>query len=397
MTALKALDYTTRRRLLLWPLMLVDRVLGVIVGTPKQPAQPLRAERILVCMQAHVGDVVLASSVIPALRRAYPAARLGFLVHPAAAEVIRDHPDVDAVHTVEHAYLNRSTPRLVERLRAHLRTRRAALKAIRLARYDLAVDLYHYFPNSIPLLWRSGIAQRIGWRSGGFGPLLTHAPAEVARTTPVLERHRMLLAAIHPHAGERPLRPDLPISDTTRERWGLLARQVGLDQPFIALHVGAHAVHRRWPTDSWRALAARLRAQGGCVVLLGHGDQDEAVCRSIEADSPAVINLCSRLDWQQFVAAVEACDILVAHDSSAIHVAAAFDKPRICLAAGINELSIWLPAQPLAATLIEPVACAPCGRAAGCASMACIRGVTVQRVVQTVERMRVAAIHPING
>jgi ADP-heptose:LPS heptosyltransferase len=376
--------------------MLIDRVLSVIVGTPKQPTQPLRARRILVCMQAHVGDAVLASSVIPALRRAYPAASFGFLVHPTAAEVFRDHPDVDAVHMVEHAYLNRTTPCLVGRLRTHFRSRREALKAIRGARYDLAIDLYHYFPNSIPLLWHSGIAQRIGWRSGGFGPLLTHAASEVTRSTPVLERHRMLLAAVHQRAGERPLRPDLPLSAATRQRWRVLKQQLGLTEPFIALHVGAHAAHRRWPTESWRGLAGRLLADGRRVLLLGHGEHDNAVSRSIEAGFPAVINLCSRLDWPLFVAAVEACDILVAHDSAAIHVAAAFDKPRVCLAAGINELSIWLPSLPNAAVMIEPVPCAPCGRAAGCASMACIQGVTVQRVTETVQRMLAADIQP-NG
>lgn len=386
--------YTARNRLLRWPLMLIDRALRALRGTPQPPTRPLQASRILVCMQAHFGDLILASSVIPALRRAYPDAAIGFLVHPLAAGVLRDHPEVAAVHCVEHWHLARSTGGLPLRLLRHWRSSRQALAEIRRARYDLAIDLYHYFPNSIPLLGRSGIAQRIGWTSGGFGPLLTHAPRPIALATPVLERHRRLLAALDPRAGTSPLRPDLHLADDARQRWRALAQASDVTRPFIALHVGAHDAHRRWPDGNWGALAARLVSEKRRVVLLGHGEADETTCRMIEIACPEAINLCNRLDWPQFIAAVEACSVLVAHDSAAIHVAAGFDKPRVCLTAGINQLSIWLQPLPHSAVLMEPVACAPCGRPRGCASMECIRGVTVQRVAVAIDRVA-AAGYPV--
>ncbi len=203
----------------------------------------------------------------------------------------------------------------------------------------------------------------------------------------MLVRHRRLLAAIDPRAGELPLRPDLPLSDEARQRWRSLAQEVGLGPTFVALHVGAHAAYKRWPTGNWSALASRLAGAGRSVVLLGHGAADESVCRMIEMACPSAVNLCNRLDWEQLVAAIEACTVLVAHDSAAIHIATGCDKPRVCLAAGIADLSIWQQALPHAAVMIEPVACAPCGRPSGCASMECIRGVTVQRVAEAVDEV----------
>ena len=93
--------YAVQRPALRAALWVIDKLLRVIFA-PKQAPVPTDPARILVCMQAHLGDAILATAVLPPLRRAFPGARLGFLVHPVSAELLAMQPGVERVHRVEH-------------------------------------------------------------------------------------------------------------------------------------------------------------------------------------------------------------------------------------------------------------------------------------------------------
>lgn len=343
--------------------------------------------RILVCNQGHLGDAILATAVIPALRQRYPTAELGFLVHPASTVVVEGHPHVRWVHTVEHWHLNRDRRGWWHRWQQHRRTRRRAETEIRSVGYDLAIDVHPYFPNSIPLLARCAIGRTVGWDSGGFGGLLDEVVRHDGGATPMLDRHARLLRALGAEAEPADLRPDLALTDELRQRWSALATALKVPSPFVALHVGAHAPRRRWPADQWAAVASALQARGHTVVLFGHGHAEVALCAAIHRLSPRAIDLGGRVAWGELVAALAACRLLVSHDSAATHLATAFDTPRICIAAGIHDLRIWLRSTPRSIVLMNPVVCAPCGRTEGCETMACIRGVSAISVVDAVQRL----------
>ena len=87
-------------------LVAIDSALSKLV-----PASSLQLSvgprRILVCNIAHIGDLLVATSVIPVLKARFPGAKLGFFAHPSAAPVLDNNPNVDWVHRVEHWKLNR--------------------------------------------------------------------------------------------------------------------------------------------------------------------------------------------------------------------------------------------------------------------------------------------------
>lgn len=373
----------------------LKRVLGAIdkllaLRSWRREAQPADQppERILIANQAHLGDAILATAVIEPLRRKFPQARLGFLVHPDSRRVVDPHPDVDWVHAVEHWHLNRSDRSLWRRIRRHRETTRSAVLAIMSIDYQLAIDLHPYFPNSIPLLRRSGIPRLVGWNSGGFGPLLDDAAdAEGEMPINMLQRHARLLELLGISIEASQLRPAPALPESARQAWRSLATPHGIVGPFIALHVGAHVAHRRWPAVQWAEVAVELAERGHRVVLLGHGAQEIELGSRIRQDCPAAIDLTGQLDWPELVAAVADCSVLISHDSAATHLAAGFDKPRICIATGIHDLRVWLRASERSIVLTKPVACAPCGRIGGCSTMECIRGVAAASVVEAASKL----------
>src|SRR5579864_9028118 len=76
------------------------RPIGQTAGNMKPPT------RILLLNGAHIGDVVIASSVIPILRSAYPDAEIGMLVGTWSQMVVNNHPELTYTHYVDHWRLN---------------------------------------------------------------------------------------------------------------------------------------------------------------------------------------------------------------------------------------------------------------------------------------------------
>jgi hypothetical protein len=89
-----------------------------LVRSPSPSLLTANPGKILVCNQAHIGDVIWASSALPVLRAAFPQARIGFLVHPASTVVLTGNPYVEWVHNFEHWKLNRRRTSFLQKLKS---------------------------------------------------------------------------------------------------------------------------------------------------------------------------------------------------------------------------------------------------------------------------------------
>src|SRR5215217_7956100 len=148
--------YLARNPLLIAGLSLSDALLRLRPRrSPSAGRMPPR--RVLLAVGGQLGDAVIASSMLPRVRAAWPEAEIGILAGSWAAPILRDHPLVARWHPVDHWKLNRTAQSWPERLRRHRASHRKALADIRAAEYDLAIDLYAFYPNMAPLLWRAGI------------------------------------------------------------------------------------------------------------------------------------------------------------------------------------------------------------------------------------------------
>ena len=110
----------------------------------------------------------------PGVKEPFPQAEIGFLTSSWARPIIENNPEIKYVHTFDHFLLNRSGLSKWSKFNQHMLSLRRALREMRKLRYEIAIDTYHFIQNSIPLLWLARIPVRIGYISGGFGPLLTH-------------------------------------------------------------------------------------------------------------------------------------------------------------------------------------------------------------------------------
>jgi ADP-heptose:LPS heptosyltransferase len=332
--------YLVRSRLAVFVLRCIDALFRQRRAEWKSP------KRILLCNLAHLGDVVRATAALPIVKEAYPEAEIGFLIGSWSKPVLQNHPLVDKIHCVDHWKLNRASTPLWKKILHYLKQRKKVIREIQ--GYDLAIDLYPYFPNAIHMLYKAGIPLRVGYTSGGFGPLLTH-PQEWKENS--LSRPHLICPS-------------------------------RVQKTHILMHMGTGSSLKEWPEKRWKELAMRLAGEGHELVFTGRG---EAECARIQR--MGVGHLVMDAEWDVFVSWIAEAKLLISVDSAAVHVAAAFEVPTVVLFCGINSMSEWRPHNPKAQVLMHPVSCAPCYRKKGCASMACIRQISVDAVFHTAKKL----------
>lgn len=280
--------------------------------TKKKEISP-NFKSILISNIAHLGDVVLATAVLEPIKRAYPHVKIGFLVSSGSKQVIEAHPLVDHIHTFDHWKLNRSKGKS---------TRFHAIREIRKMHYDIAIDLYIYYPNTILLFWLVGIPIRIGYRSGGAGPLLTHYLDRSNRH--ILAYHFDLLKFLNIDCSGRPSLP---------ERAFVIPKQ-----EYIVVHMGDPTSPKSWDKDKWRGLLKKYA--GTQLVFTGYGEKENAYIAEVNQSG---LNLCNKISFQELVYLIKHCKLLISIDSVTSHIAACFEKPSIIIFRQKQALDQWKP------------------------------------------------------
>jgi heptosyltransferase-2 len=331
--------------------------------------------RIALFLPNWVGDVVMATPAIRAVRATYPAAELLAVCKPYVADVVAGAPWFRDVIRFDKS--GRSEQRFW-----------AVARRLRTERIDAAL----LFPNSFraALLARLGGCGRvIGFRRYGRGFLLS-APKLDAKTergryvpTPVIDDYNRLavaLGAADPgHRQELFTTPaDEAAADAVWQRFGL-----GRYGRVVLLNPGAaFGAAKFWPGDSFAALARMLvqRAGAGVLVLCGPAERDLARCIADTSRSPHVHSLAdSDLSLGLTKAVVRRADLLVTTDSGPRHFAAAFDRPVVTLF-GPTHLEWTETYFPKAANLRVAVPCGPCQRRVCPLDHRCMTGLTPDAV-----------------
>jgi len=340
-------------------------------------------QKILLSSVAHLGDVIMSSSILPYIHALFPECEIGVLMGSWSKNVLHDHPLIKNFHYFDHWKLNRSNLSFLQKLRISKTSSKKAIEEIKAVNYDIAIDLYAYFPNAIPLIHRTGIPTRIGYTSGGNGPLLTHT----------LDWHHINQSEVHYQAAllrqfdpkgkySHNLHTNLP--PITKHCFESLQNILPKDQDYILIHVGTGNRLREWPVEHWTALAHLLCENTKLsLVFTGIGNREEELIGKITQAIPSerTINLCSSISWEQFVAVIKKAELVLGVESVAGHVAAAVDTPSVIIGSGITNHHQWRPFSKLCRYILaDNIDCMPCYRSKGCPTMDCLRNISPQIV-----------------
>ena len=342
-------------------------------------------QRILIVRLSALGDVMMASGLIPALRSRYPDAHIAWLTEPAAAPLLREHPGLNEVIVWQRPQWQQlwrerrygSLWRALRELRAQLRSRR----------FTLALDAQGLLKSAL-WAWLSGAPRRVGLlpREGGQW-LATERLVPVKGADPRIGAEYRALAR-HLGAPDEAYRLDLRFDPATHRRAldALAARQVL--PPFAVLCPFTTRPQKHWFEDRWAALAERLAMHGITPVLLG-GPADQAAAMRIAQAAPSAVNLAGQLKLHDSVALISHAALLVGVDTGLTHAGSAFRIPTIAL---FGSTRPYRDADsPRTAILYEPLPCSPCKRNPTCGGrFDCMRAHTVDHVFATAQQLLAA-------
>jgi heptosyltransferase-2 len=274
-----------------------------------------------------IGDAVMATPAVRALRDHYPEAELIGIMKPYLAGLFDGSPWFDRTFMMDRHWLGE-----VSWLDVTAKLHRE--------RIDIAV----LFPNSLrPALvaWLAGCKRRIGFVRYQRGPLLTDRlkPLCDARgrfqPTPIInDYNRLAELAGCPKPSHR-----MQLFTTTRDEAvaGAVWHSSGLSDlsEVICLNPGAaFGSSKHWPIEHFVTLARMLvdRRGSGVLVLCGPAERELARQIVLQTNRPRVASLADQpLSLGLTKACVRRADLLITTDSGPRHFAAAFDKPVVTL------------------------------------------------------------------
>ena len=316
---------------------------------PPRLFPPASITRIVVRSTNWIGDVVMLSPALRALRTGFPGARLDVVARRSIAGLFRGHPLVDDV-VVEDGGLG------AFRLAARLRRRR----------YDLAVLMPKSLRAAVaPAL--AGIPRRVGYPTDGRRFLLTH-PVPLPAGADSMHHVEFFLGPPR-HLGcpddDRSLVFPVPEEDRREADRLLLAQGVRPGEGrLVAVHPGASRPERAWAAERFGEVAAGLVSSGARVVVLGAPRDAEAARAVLAAAGTSAIDAVGAGGIARMAALVARCDLFVGNDSGPMHVAAAMGTPTVSVfGPGVPWKTAPYVPQEQRREATRHFACAPCRQA----------------------------------
>ncbi|MGE3165559.1 MAG: lipopolysaccharide heptosyltransferase II [Planctomycetota bacterium] len=337
------------------------------------------AARILVRLPSWVGDAVLVTPALRALRAAYPGASIVAQGRGHLRGLLHDSGVFDEFLALERGP----------------RAGRANARAARATHADLAF----VFPHSFRSAWeifRAGIRRRYGYAREGRSLLLTdslptHRTGRRRFPVPMVLQYLELVAMV----GAEPdrLGPQLGISSATRDRARAALERLGVadSDRLIGLNPGASfGPSKIWPVRYVAELADRLQSEWGRRVLLLGGPGEEALLRDVEARMRTVpFNTADSLvPLDELKAVLERCDAVVTTDAGPRHIAVAVGTPTVCLMGPTDPRYTHSHLGP-SVVLRRDVPCGPCHLKTCPLDHRCLESITPIEVLEVVRaRMR---------
>jgi len=270
---------------------------------------PVNAKNILIIKHGAFGDIMQADGALRDIRRAHPHARLTMLTMPAYARIFDRCPHVDRVLIDERA------PRW------RLDKMRALARSLWAEQFDMIYDLQNSPRTAFYHRW---MLRHLPWSGTAKGASHLHR-AENPKSIPSLQRLEGQLRDAGLETGHT-LFPDLSwMADDV----SALLEEAGVKKPFIVLVAGSSARHpqKRWPY--YADLAARLRAEGRCVVI-APGPDELYLPRKIP-DAVALTGPRGFLNWFELAGLLRQASFVIGNDTGPTHLAAHLGVPGLAL------------------------------------------------------------------
>ncbi len=356
------------------------------------PARRLRGKfnRVLLIRPDHLGDVLLTTPAIRALKAAHPQLEIHALVGGWSAQVAAAYSEIDTVLTLPFPGFSRAPK---ESLRSPYRLAFETARKLRRIGYDAAIIFRPDHWWGAMVAYHAGIPRVIGYALPDVEPFLTEK-------FPLHDEHvvRQNLRLVEPfvgHVTDDAIVYQYPVSTQDSAEVRAMLQEVGLesDARYFCIHAGAGTWVKLWDSVSWAKVADTLSDQLNARVVLTGSDHERALARDIAQHMahPPII-LAGETQVSQLAALFAEARVVLGPDSGPLHLASAVNAPTVTLygPARLTEFGTWgAPDKHL--TLTSDIGCLGCGildwGTDAPENHPCVREISVGRVLEAARRV----------
>ncbi|MFO0833524.1 MAG: glycosyltransferase family 9 protein [Phycisphaerales bacterium] len=259
--------------------------------------------------------------MLASLRRAFPEARIDWLVNDTFAASIAHHPALTSVVPFARKALGTGLKRL------NTRPTREFLSGLRQTKYDLVIDAQGLFRSGF-FAQATGAPRRVGFANAReLGWAFMTERHEVDRGMHTVDRMLKLIEL----AGVAPI-GDMRLYSGATER-GDIARLIGEGRWPVVVAPTSRWAGKQWPSDRFAAMTRHLISRGHRVAIVGAPGEREQCGELIgmAGEDMRVLDLVGKTGVGGLMALIEQSPLVVANDSAPLHMAVGFGRPLVAL------------------------------------------------------------------
>lgn len=292
-------------------------------GMLSKLSQSNQRSKILFFKIGAIGDVLMTTPLVRAVRKKYPKAHITYATGKWSVPVVEGNKSIDEVITFDEKKL----------FKKNILYAMSIASKIRKNQYNTCFVLDKTWLAGL-LAWKFDIPERIGFNRNGEG---------FANTVNVDYEKRKHEIEYYLELGKKigvrhdALQMDLTISNTASMKMKKIVKK-----PFVVIapggaeNPGQKMPSRRWPLERFHAVAKHIQSKGYNIILIGgHADTRFA---SGFGSSTSLVNLIGKTSLQESAAVMKMSKLVICNDSGPMHIAAA---------SGAKVLSIFGPTDPV--------------------------------------------------
>ncbi|UJS17992.1 MAG: glycosyltransferase family 9 protein [Candidatus Jettenia sp.] len=294
-------------------------------------------KNILCVRLDNIGDVLMTTPAIRALKESCAGRKITLLASSSGAKLSGLIPEIDNVIIYDAPWIKATAP-------AHnSKFEYTMVECLRQGRFDAAIIFTVYTQNPLPsafLCYLADIPLRLAYCHENPYQLLTHwlpDPEPKQYTRHEVRRQLDLVAAIGCHTADERISLFVPFQ--ARAKVLTILREINREkkQPWVVMHTGASAPSRRYPPESFAAVARCFAEETGSLLILTGSESEQELVHTIQnmIGVPSY-SLAGKLNFSELSALISCSSLLISNNTAPVHVASALGVPVVDLYALTN-------------------------------------------------------------
>lgn len=328
--------------------------------------QPNSYKNIALIKTAAVGDTIILSAMVAEIKKIIPRAIITVICSKNNSAMVKTLHGIDKTEI----FVMKSPYKSLQRIKS-------------LGHYDLVLDFGPWPRINGLIAWRLNADFKVGfYRPDTHRHYIYDAKVEHSDRLHEIDNYRNILRG----AGIEPvgLLPDLRTKQHIRE------------DKYVVFHLfpgGAMDMQRRWSNERWGELAEAIYRKYGTKILLsgGSADSEEAaqVCTKLISQGIPAENIAGNYTLADMASVLQYSQLVVSVNTGIMHYAAAVGVPLVAIHGATSEVR-WGPLSNNSVVVKSSPACQPCislGFESNCTKPICMENVTVNMVMDAIEKV----------